>query len=646
MRDFMYSVILQSMHALIYTIFVQTALDLSENSVSGIFIAFIFMNFMLKVDPITRKIFGFSSGKGGSGVDKLTIDKLAPKALQIKAIANSRIVKGTIKSQGRFMGRVIGKPAMAAATQISNGVDYISQEIVKKYGTNVQMTPEQEAQMKQKKKQKEQRRKEVRKGVKEGLGIGKELVKTAAKGMAAIPLLVAEPQTGIRVLDSTFSSGEKTAELIKKAKINGTYKNPMYLRSYRMKGIASRNNASHQKLVSRFNALGINYHVSTLGSGINPSGFNPSGGGAPYNPQSGGTLYMPGADISGKVTQEEFNKIFRELSQSKLEKVLEQLDISNLKYSSAKVTLKEVAEAEDIDTTEMYAEVLALAQEKEVELEEKFKELSGTTAEKIEQMKKISPEFAEKMEKKKKEQLLKEARILAKPLSEIDIYKAIQNYKTKVPSFDPTSERIVPRDIEGIAKELNEILDKKGEGVTMSDTFIAKVEKELANNQRRTVEKREKAKNNDSIGNNVSSKGKGKSLKEQIKEMTATDRNNPNSSANAPQQNGGMHAGNSEGGKGTYGTDINVHPNQNGKQGQSNGNASQMAPGSSVERLVKNIKNASKGSSSKKSTTITPKALAFAKTLEEFDKLNEQALKITGENLYDMDEVLRRLADL
>lgn len=592
---------------------------------------------MLKVDPIIRKIFGFSSGKGGSGVDKLTIDKIAPTALQIKAVANSRLVKGTIKSQGKIIGKVIGRPAMAAATQISNGIDYIEEEIVKKYGTNIQRTPEQEAEMKKKKKEKEQRRKEVQKGIKEGAGVGKELVKAVAKGIAAIPLLVAEPQTGIKVLDSTFSSTEKTADLIRKAKIKGAFKNPLYFGSYRMKGIASRNNASHQKLVSRFNALGINYHVSTLGSGINPSGFNPSGG---------GTLYMPGADISGKVTQEEFNKIFRELSQSKLEQVLEKLDIGNLKYSSAKVTLKEVAEAEDIDTTEMYAEVLALAQEKEVELEEKFKELSGTTAEKIEQMKKISPEFAEKMEKKKKEQLLKEARILAKPLSEIDIYKAIQNYKTKVPSFDPTSERIVPRDIEGIAKELNEILDKKGEGVTMSDTFIAKVEKELANNQRRTVEKREKAKNNDSIGNNVSSKGKGKSLKEQIKEMTATDRNNPNSSANAPQQNGGMHAGNSEGGKGTYGTDINVHPNQNGKQGQSNGNASQMAPGSSVERLVKNIKNASKGSSSKKSTTITPKALAFAKTLEEFDRLNEQASKITGENLYDMDEVLRRLADL
>ena len=96
-------------------------------------------------------------------------------------------------------------------------------------------------------------------------------------------------------------------------------------------------------------------------------------------------------------------------------------------------------------------------------------------------MKKVSPEFAKKMEEKKKQQLIKEARILAKPLSEIDIYKAIQSYQSKVPSFDPSSERIIQRDIVGIAKELNEILDKKGEGVTMSNTFISKVEKELAN---------------------------------------------------------------------------------------------------------------------------------------------------------------------
>ena len=101
-----------------------------------------------------------------------------------------------------------------------------------------------------------------------------------------------------------------------------------------------------------------------------------------------------------------------------------------------------------------------------------------------------------------------------------------------------------------------------------------------------------------------------------------------------------MHAGNSEGGRGTYGSDINA------KTGQNNNSGSGMAAGSSVERLVKNIKNASKGSSSKKPTTITPKALAFAKTLEEFEELNKESVKITGEELYDIDEVLRRLADI
>ena len=174
----------------------------------------------------------------------------------------------------------------------------------------------------------------------------------------------------------------------------------------------------------------------------------------------------------------------------------------------------------------------------------------------------------------------------------------------------------------------------------MSNTFISKVEKELANNQRRVAEKKEKEKNNDRVGSNVASKGKAKSLKEKIKELTATDNAGPNGSANAPQPNGGMHSGNSEGGRGTYGSDINA------KTGSNNNSGSGMVAGSSVERLVKNIKNASKGSSSKKPTTITPKALAFAKTLEEFEELNKESVKITGEELYDIDEVLRRLADI
>lgn len=636
MRDFMYTVILQSIHALIYTIFVQTALDLTEVSVGGIFIAFIFLKFMLKVDPTVRKIFGFSGGKGkGSSADKLTIEEIGPQFKGLQAIAKSRMVKGTIQSQARFIGKVVKKPALAIANEIDAGASIVKEEITNRFGSNIQMTPEEEQEMKRKKKEKAEKRKEVQKGVKAGLGISKEMVKTFAKGLVAMPLVIAEPQFGITILDSAISSGEKTAKLIRSARKEGLLPTTPYNQSYRLNGILPRNLASYQKLISRFNALGIDY---TVDSGLAGAAGSP-GSGPIYNPTGEDSYYIPGEEDAVGLTQEEFRKRFKELNKSKLERVLEQLDLSNLKYASAKTSLEEVAEEEDIDTTELYAEILILAKEKEAELEKQFKELSGTTAEKIEQMKKVSPEFAKKMEEKKKQQLIKEARILAKPLSEIDIYKAIQSYQSKVPSFDPSSERIIQRDIVGIAKELNEILNKKGEGVTMSNTFISKVEKELANNQRRTAEKREKERNNDRVGSNVASKGKPKSLKEQIKELTATDQAGPNGSANAPQQNSGMHAGNSEGGKGTYGTDINAKPEQNNS-------GSGMAAGSSVERLVKNIKNASKGSSSKKSTTVTPKALAFAKTLEEFDKLNEESVKITGEELYDIDEVLRRLADL
>lgn len=636
MRDFMYTVILQSIHALIYTIFVQTALDLTEVSIGGIFIAFIFLKFMLKVDPTVRKIFGFSGGKGkGSSADKLTIEEIGPQIKGLQAIAKSRVVKGTIQSQARFIGKVVKKPALAIANEIDAGASIVKEEITNRFGSNIQMTPEKEQEMKRKKKEKVEKRKQVQKGVKTGLGISKEMVKTFAKGLVAMPLVIAEPQFGITILDSAISSGEKTASLIRKAKKDGLFPStrPTYNHSYTLTGIKPRNVASQQRLISRFNALGIDY---TMYNG--PAGS--AGSGPIYNPTGGGAYYIPGEEDAEGLTQEEFRKRFKELSKSKLERVLEQIDLSNLKYASAKTSLEEVAEEEDIDTTELYAEILILAKEKEAELEEKFKELSGTTAEKIEEMKKVSPEFAKKMEEKKKQQLIKEARILAKPLSEIDIYKAIQSYQSKVPSFDPSSERIIQRDIVGIAKELNEILDKKGEGVTMSNTFISKVEKELANNQRRVAEKKEKEKNNDRVGSNVASKGKAKSLKEQIKELTATDNAGPNGSANAPQQNGGMHVGNSEGGRGTYGADINAKTEQN------NNGGSGMVAGSSVERLVKNIKNASKGSSSKKSTTITPKALAFAKTLEEFEELNKESVKITGEELYDIDEVLRRLADL
>ena len=212
--------------------------------------------------------------------------------------------------------------------------------------------------MKRKKKLKTEKRKQVQKGVKTGLGISKEMLKTFAKGLAAMPLVIAEPQFGITILDSAISSGEKTASLIRKAKKDGLFPStrPTYNHSYTLTGIKPRNVASQQRLISRFNALGIDYTMYNGPAGSGPIYNNPSGGGA---------YYIPGEEDAEGLTQEEFRKRFKELSKSKLERVLEQIDLSNLKYTSAKTSLEEVAEEEDIDTTELYAEILILAKEKE-----------------------------------------------------------------------------------------------------------------------------------------------------------------------------------------------------------------------------------------------------------------------------------------
>lgn len=57
LKEYFFIVILQSIHALIYVVFVQTALAMSLNSISGIILVFVLLNFMSKAEGLFRKIF-------------------------------------------------------------------------------------------------------------------------------------------------------------------------------------------------------------------------------------------------------------------------------------------------------------------------------------------------------------------------------------------------------------------------------------------------------------------------------------------------------------------------------------------------------------------------------------------------------------
>ncbi|MBR3132993.1 MAG: hypothetical protein IKG42_02800 [Clostridia bacterium] len=62
LKDFTLTVSMQSIHALVYTLFISTILKLTQVSLVGILMSFVFLNFMLKAEKIFSKIFGFGSG--------------------------------------------------------------------------------------------------------------------------------------------------------------------------------------------------------------------------------------------------------------------------------------------------------------------------------------------------------------------------------------------------------------------------------------------------------------------------------------------------------------------------------------------------------------------------------------------------------
>lgn len=106
LQDFTFTTLLQSVHALIYTMFIPIALDASEENIGGIIFAFILLNFMASKkhgpDKILTDIFGMSGGKSLKNILKGdTVKELFAK------YAALRTVGGLYASGARFAGRTI-----------------------------------------------------------------------------------------------------------------------------------------------------------------------------------------------------------------------------------------------------------------------------------------------------------------------------------------------------------------------------------------------------------------------------------------------------------------------------------------------------------------------------------------------------------
>ena len=124
LHEYFMNVIIQTVHALLYTSFVSVSLIMSLNSISGMILAFAFMNFMLEADKTFRKIFKMS--ESGSLAEN-ALDKSDPKQLMNNAKAalgfmagNKLLNKTPIAKAVKAPWNMVKTEAVLGASQLYN----------------------------------------------------------------------------------------------------------------------------------------------------------------------------------------------------------------------------------------------------------------------------------------------------------------------------------------------------------------------------------------------------------------------------------------------------------------------------------------------------------------------------------------------
>ena len=560
LRDFVYTIIMQSMHALIYTIFIVTILKLTEVSLAGMLISFIFMGFMLKVDPIFRNIFGLT---GGKNVGKLTVGDGWGSKVTNTAAAGAVFVKDVAKGYGNFAGKAI-KPVGAAMDKLGNKLNEVTENISRERALETGMTPEEyEEQREAREREKEEKRKKREKRVGEvidGIKIAGGTAKTFALGALVLPMFIADQKFGTLILTQTIKTGQNTKKLIADAFKKGNWNSHActldFGRRLKFRGVVPKNERARRRLERQYQQNGYTYHLvdTPVTGNATTDGGSAGGQGGPGGTGAAGRGRGPAVKRPG-FTNGLPNALYMKLTETQKTNLAQHGKIAKLKYVDEEdiPDIEEILESQGIDAAAAYAELLAEAEEQEKELEISYKEATDKIDEQIAELEASgSPEMiklAQTLKAKKDKELAEAFRVLKEPFSEKDIERAIKNYKSQVPQFDETSQFLTQQDIEGISKQIEKVLKEKGVTIEIGKDFIAKVEKELKD--KREKDASEQASRNQNLhipGQDASRtmaddvvKGTDLTLKEKIKALNTDDRGyNPYSTSNpnAPHSNG------------------------------------------------------------------------------------------------------------
>lgn len=228
--DFVLNVLLQTVHAIVYTVLMTSALKLAFTSIWGYIIALVFMNFMLDADEVFRSIFNF---EGRSDLAEESANARKEREQIMEAFAGAVFVGqfastslGVAKGVGNFavntgkkLGRKIDKKFPAVEDARNNALDWIDTRVENFANENIKLggeTPGLVALQKQAKIRKLSRKKgavgvkarKLKKSIsshrKKRYKANFKLIKDSAIGSAstilAIPMTVVEPAVGLGLL--------------------------------------------------------------------------------------------------------------------------------------------------------------------------------------------------------------------------------------------------------------------------------------------------------------------------------------------------------------------------------------------------------------------------------------------------------------
>lgn len=206
LQDFTFTTLLQSVHAILYTMFIPIALTASEENIAGIIFAFMLLNFMAKADKIVAKMFGMTGGRSLSNILKgqnplvaLAALKGVGKVYKTGIKYTGKAVKGVGTTIGQIGGIVLPQETRYRFnTWYNNTADSILGEhhfLNQRRTNNIQTVSGIDDKIRTMKKL---YRKEAIRQITGPVKFAKDGVKFAAKTMVAIPMLVVEPLAGIK----------------------------------------------------------------------------------------------------------------------------------------------------------------------------------------------------------------------------------------------------------------------------------------------------------------------------------------------------------------------------------------------------------------------------------------------------------------